>query len=163
MCKNAGIGDITETLNHILQCTSSTERNQIHLQYYQEVHGVMDRMGTSNTIISVKAWLELKEPPTLSEMVPDPTQSLSNTIREQEIIGWDNFIKGQIAMTWFELYNHDIQHSTLQLNHMNAERWGREIVWINWKCMTNTWRVRNKEEYDDKDKKTNANKEKMIQ
>jgi hypothetical protein len=168
MCRKAGIDDVTETQNHILQCTSSTERNQIRLQYYRELHSAMDRMGTSDTIIrvithNVQAWVELNEPPTLSEMVPDPTQSLSDTNRAQAKIGWDNFIKGRIAMTWGELYNHDIQHSTTQLKFMNAERWGREIVRINWKYITNMWRVRNKEEYNDTDKKNNASKEKMIQ
>jgi hypothetical protein len=87
----------------------------------------------------VKRWME---PGTKSAYNPiDPM--LKKAIEEQEDIGWRQFIRGRLAITWGALMNTLIQQTEIPNN--TAEIWGMKLVQLNWQYIRRLWHTQNKE------------------
>jgi hypothetical protein len=68
---------------------------------------------------------------------------LKKAIEEQEDIGWRQFIRGRLAITWGALMNTLIQQTEIPNN--TAEIWGMKLVQLNWQYILRLWHTQNKE------------------
>jgi hypothetical protein len=85
---------------------------------------------------------------TLTTITIDP--KLLKAISEQEAIGWRQFIRGRMSITWRELIKDRLTHNDIA--NITAEKWGNQIAFINWKHILRLWHLRNKEVHGEQKK-----------
>ena len=63
----------------------------------------------------------------------------------QDNIGWDQFVRGRIAIEWGHTINNHLQ--SINNDIYTAEKWATELIKINFKHVLLLWETRNKEEH----------------
>jgi hypothetical protein len=77
--------------------------------------------------------------------MPPPTmdKSLETTLRTQNNIGWEHFMRGHMTIKWGHLIS---QHISTQPQHkIAAKKWGAKPIAINWKYILQLWQQRSEE------------------
>jgi hypothetical protein len=86
----------------------------------------------------VKKWLEPGHR-TKYEAI-DPL--LIKAIDQQTAIGWRQFMRGRISITWSEIINNHLEAN--EIKSITADQWGTKLVNINWMYIQQIWKARNK-------------------
>jgi hypothetical protein len=88
--------------------------------------------------------------------------NLLRALKQQNSIGWDQWFKGRRAITWGEMYNHDIKQITListqTRGKFSADKWGITILNITWQYIIESWLIRNNIEHKSTKNKINRQK-----
>jgi hypothetical protein len=70
-------------------------------------------------------------------------KSLETTLRTQNNIGWEHFMRGHMTIKWGHLIS---QHISTQPQHkIAAKKWGAKPIAINWKYILQLWQQRSEE------------------
>jgi hypothetical protein len=96
-------------------------------------------------------------------MVPDATKHLVNAATEQQQLGMQHWFCGRLSSTWGELYNFDISRPSNATKFPSANRWGKEIIQVNWKFVLDCWYARNTTEHDSDNNPIGRAKEKLVE
>jgi hypothetical protein len=86
-------------------------------------------------------WLEPTRIINTLHNIDIPDLNLAET--QQSDIGWKHFIRGQLTIEWGNIIHRHLQKENI--TNMNAEKWGSDLLYINWKHILKIWRVRCKE------------------
>jgi hypothetical protein len=156
-----------ETADHILRC-SDPRRIEIRTQWLAELAEYMTDHHTpsevNDVIISgLSTWFKA-EPHTSSRHIhPSSSADLRKAVREQNQIGWDHFVKGRLTKEWASFINHEMTRKKIDTKYYSAEKWGSDIISINWKYVLELWQARNADEHgtDQKEQHEKA-KEKLL-
>jgi hypothetical protein len=73
----------------------------------------------------------------------------------QQSIGWDHFVKGQMAIEWGNIINHHL--STKSAIKQNAEDWGTKLLKIHWQYVLELWDIQNDEVKGSNQEEQNTN------
>jgi hypothetical protein len=74
----------------------------------------------------------------------DVSISTRKAMRAQDRLGWNQFIRGRLTISWGEAINKHLQRH--QLKTITAKQWGVSIASINWKYIIVIWLQRNEEQ-----------------
>jgi hypothetical protein len=93
-----------ETIKHMLQCQGCEKRNIIRNVYNKQLQHYLDKFRIQpsiNNVIIQHAWIENRIPPSTSEIEPNASHQLINTINLQNKIGWNNWFTGLLKLGIF--------------------------------------------------------------
>jgi hypothetical protein len=96
-------------------------------------------------------------------MIPDASKSLIKATMEQDVIGWDHWMKGWFTKEWATLVNYDIETTNSGIKFNSSEKWANDIIHLNWDFLFNMWIERNKIEHDSDGDPELRKKEKIIE
>jgi hypothetical protein len=65
-------------------------------------------------------------------------------VKDQEKLGWDQWLKGQISIKWGEMVKYDFENKKAPKEGMSAEKWGKDIIAKTWQFMLECWLTRKK-------------------
>ena len=127
-----------ETEDHILQCKTFSRR-KLRKSWTKEILD-MDKITIPLNIrkaisLGIKGWLE--KSPIDDEMLDNFSTKIQQAFRHQSKIGWDHFVRGRISITWGNLLN-----DTITKQQFDAEKWGTQIIDINFKYLLLFWEQR---------------------
>jgi ribonuclease HI len=157
-----------ECTDHIIQCKGCQPRVKGRQEYLKILQNKMIMMGTNSTTIRViiahlRAWLEQSEIPEMHEIAPEASEFLKTTVIIQGQIGWDQWMRGRIAIQWGEMYNDDMKHLPFPVYRPSASRWGKQIITETWKFVLLSWTIRNNVEHDNEGEPLKRRKEKLVE
>jgi hypothetical protein len=158
----------TETQSHILQCTGCDSRNLIRRQYKKNLQAMLtNTMTTTEThqliTQNIHNWFTGAIAIDAKEIAPVSSSTLLMVSKQQTQIGWNQWFKGRLSITWGTLRNFEIQNIETQTKYSTAEKWAVDIITLTWEFVYDMWVERNKGEYDEKGNPTNRLKEKIIE
>jgi hypothetical protein len=84
----------------------------------------------------------------IKDIAPNASKFFETTVQEQQKIGWEQVLKGRLSRKWGELYNYDIEQDKLKMTLKDAEQWGKKVIIVIWKFVTDMWRIRNDKEHN---------------
>jgi hypothetical protein len=107
---------------------------------------IQDYLSKNHTPLEVKAvimqqlhnWLETTRIINTQHDIDIPDLNLAAT--QQSAIGWKHFIRGRLTIEWGNIIHRHLQKENI--TNMNAEKWGSDLLYINWKHVLKIWRVR---------------------
>jgi hypothetical protein len=136
-----------ENEDHIIRCWIPS-RHKIQNEWR---HEFTTFLSESHTSIAIKDslcygfhnWLESGRNTPGIPPLPTRKADVMQAYNEQANIGWQNFIRGRMTITWGTLIN---RHVAKQKRYtFNAEHWGTKLMSIHWKYILRIWETRNKE------------------
>jgi hypothetical protein len=139
------------------------EKNYIlQLESYSQHSGINE---TTMRVISkyISAWIMQQESPLLSDIAPDASQHLKQAVKDQEKLGWDQWLKGRISIKWGEMVRYDLENKKGTKEGMSAEKWGKDIIVKTWQFVLECWFTRNEFEHDNENNPVLRSKEKLIE
>jgi hypothetical protein len=161
---------IIEDQSHVIRCKKCPEREQIRNKYKKDLLNLLNETHTNETttrVISstINAWLNNASIPSLHELAPDASSSLEKAYAFQRDIGWEQFFKGRLSITWGELYNHDRSQPNIKRTKppIDAETWGSNIIKLNWNLILDLWFTRNDKEHNLDNKSNEIAKRKLTE
>jgi hypothetical protein len=133
----------TEDENHIMKCESE-KREDIREQWIEDLETMLSKPHTPREvkeciIACITNWIKNEQLPEVNAI----PVSLRTVFREQMLIGWDQFIRGRITMSWSEIINNHLEER--KIKNINAEQWGTDLLSINWRFVIRMWNQRNQE------------------
>jgi hypothetical protein len=160
--------ETVETQIHVLQCPLCKKREKLRKELGNDLNRYFVNTETHPAVSRVlKHYLmglvNGKECEPVKVLVEDASPTLIRAVEEQTQIGWENFIKGRISITWSELYNFTLYQSGNRLRRMTAEKWGKDLLLIIWNFVYECWRERNEAEHDTNGDPTARKKLKIIE
>jgi hypothetical protein len=85
---------------------------------------------------------------------------LETTLRTQNNIGWEHFLRGRMTIEWGHQIN---QHISTQPQHnITAEQWGAKLIAINWKYILKLWQQRNEEIHGTSIEQTEQSRQRLM-
>jgi hypothetical protein len=131
-----------EDEDHILRCLSisRSKSQEAWLRY------ILEYLSEAHTPPSVKKsiifyfhkWIKSLE---INETVINGDTSLfSKAIHQQHDIGWTHFVRGRLSIEWGNIVQTHLEKH--QIKNMSAEKWGSDLIFINWKHIFKIWRER---------------------
>jgi hypothetical protein len=122
----------TETQEHILTCKKCIDRKKLRKEYVLDLSNIMDKHGTNSNIKlvmiqNVSNQLHKQEVVELNEYVPDASNTLKKAIKQQQMIGWNNWLKGRWSSEWETLQNYENHQSLREPRKSRAEMRAKEI------------------------------------
>jgi hypothetical protein len=162
-----------ECQHHILQCIECKARTINRKSYIMLLKNYFELSGTNPTtsrvIISyLDVWLKNKIPPSIDEIAPEASTHLIKAVTQQNKIGWDQWFNGRIAITWGEMYNHDLRCKATIITPQNGERLnsvkrGKTMLNLTWQFVIECWITRNESEHELNGNHIQRQKEKAIE
>jgi hypothetical protein len=110
----------------------------------------------------IRCWINGEDIPQMKELADNPSKELIEAYKEQNHIGWDQFVKGQLTIKWGEVYNLERSKKHSEKRFLNAEKWGKDIIVVSWKFFIDIWRKRNDNEHKGLDNSSEIKKKKLI-
>jgi hypothetical protein len=161
-------GNATESYCHIIRCKTCNKRINLRKKYLSDLSDKLKITGTHEDttcviITHILAWLNDTETPQLKDLVPDATKHLELAVAEQSKLGWHQWFRGRISITWGHLYKNDIKNPNPLLLYPSADRWGKDIIHLTFKFVMECWYLRNKCEHDTLGDPESQSKEKLIE
>jgi hypothetical protein len=98
-----------------------------------------------------------------TELVPDASKTLIMASREQDMIGWEQWLKGRISKEWGTLVNHDVKNIDSGIKFNSSQKWAKEVINMNWEFIHDIWLIRNKTEHDEDGCPEKRAKEKLVE
>jgi ribonuclease HI len=159
--------DIIECQNHVLCCSVCPERQNSRSQYVRDLRRLFESLHTNGTTINViihyvSECLANRPAPDIRIVAPEASYLLQRAVTEQTSIGWSNWLKGRITITWGILYNHDIATTNHGLRNPNSEDWAKRIVELTWNFVLRTWTIRNELEHQTEGDAEQNQKDRLI-
>lgn len=120
-----------------------------------ELKEYMDKHHTAPEVSSIiisglDNWFNDTAPPNVNSIDPNTSKiHLKKAEREQHQIGWEHFIKGRITKERASFINHEMTTKKVDTKYYNAEKWGTDIISINWKFVLELWKLRNWDTHSD--------------
>jgi hypothetical protein len=134
----------TEDEDHILRCHSAN-RLQSRKAWYDAISDYLSAAHTppfvkTSIVSNLHYWLESSE--ITHTMLDDDNDNgrTSKAIYQQNNIGWNHFIRGRLSIEWGNIVQSHLE--TNQIKNMSAEKWGSDLLFINWKHILKIWRER---------------------
>jgi hypothetical protein len=98
-----------ETQDHIFQCTSGDERNNLKKKYLRELNILLVNNDTDDTVRRiinecVYAWLYNKEIPAIDDIIDHPSDEIRYAYNTQTYLGWNHFVRGRMSTRWRNIY-----------------------------------------------------------
>jgi hypothetical protein len=110
--------------------------NEITITYLSEPH---TSANIRNSIINnLTNWFEPNDSSEPTEYLDQ--NDILKVINKQQAIGWRHFIRGRLSIDWGHLIN--IHLTFNKITEINAEKWGIDLLRINWKFILKMWRAR---------------------
>jgi hypothetical protein len=72
-------------------------------------------------------------------MIPDASKTLVKASQEQNMIGWDHWLKGRISREWETLVNCDIKNEDSGIKYNLSEKWAQEDIAMSWDFIHDMW------------------------
>jgi hypothetical protein len=140
-----------ETDDHVLRCNSAG-REALRTKWLQELSTFLRAKHTPTAVHDAimggfEAWLCNLPAPPLEELVPQASTTLKTAYVHQTMIGWQHFARGRLAEEWAELIQYQITEQRIPAKTMSAERWGVQIISVNWRHVLALWDNRNLAEH----------------
>jgi hypothetical protein len=137
--------------DHVLRCRAAG-REVIRTKWLQELstflRGEHTPQAVHDAILGgLEAWLNNNTIPTLESLVPDASKTLERAYRNQTTIGWRHFVRGRMANEWAELIKFQLSAQSIDTKVMSVERWGVQVISINWHSVLTSWEHRNTVEH----------------
>jgi hypothetical protein len=160
-----------EDEDHILRCHADS-RKKIREDLRDELNEFLMQPHTPESIrksltAGILAWLNEGEIP-----APDGDASLEllKAYRVQGEIGWDQALRGRIAVHWCTLIQQHLDNMNKSMNPykksvktMTAERWGTKLITILYDFVLRSWDQRNIDEHGETTKcQTATTKKKLL-
>ena len=129
-----------ETALHVLQCQHSTARDEWSTQLTDMQQWMEDQKtdpAISKAILhNLKKWRKCRG--IFSDHYRD--KQIRKAIRDQNDIGWEQFLLGRISYRWS-----NIQLTYYQKRHMKktGEKWAEKLIQYIWKLHWGIWNHRN--------------------
>jgi uncharacterized protein YejL (UPF0352 family) len=144
------------------------KRNDIKKKYFIELNAVLDKHRTQTaikTIITknVGEWFTNQKYVNAQSIALDATPTLIKATKEQELIGWDNWIKGRWSSEWATLMNYNISSIDSGIKFNTSLKWAKEIILLTWNFIHEVWLERNKCEHDTDGDPEKRKKEKLAE
>jgi hypothetical protein len=111
----------------------------------------------------IRCLINGEEIPQMKELADNPSKELIEAYKEQNNIGWDQFVKGQLTIKWGEVYNVERSKKHSEKRFLNAEKWGKDIIVVSWKFFIDIWGERNDYEHKGADNSIEIKKKKLIE
>jgi hypothetical protein len=136
-------------------------------RYIRNIDTLMNKLGTNENIIRIirsciAAWLYGEEIPKYKDLIDEYIPYLKEAYEEQEIIGWENMIRGRWSIKWGEAYNSS-QKKEFKEQHITAEKWGKDIIVLTWQLLLDIWKHRNEEEHGTIEEASKIKRNKLIE
>jgi hypothetical protein len=144
----------SEDQAHMLRCPLCPERTKIRERFKRDFHIFLVNSTTNSDLarvlsFTVNAWISNRPIPKLQDLVPDASYVLKQVFDFQHSIGWEQFFKGRLHISWGEMYNFD---TTKPLDpsqrRMDADTWGSKLVQLVWTFVLDMWFARNASEHN---------------
>jgi hypothetical protein len=87
----------------------------------------------------VGKWFTTQEYVSAKEIANDATSTLIKATREQDIIGWDNWVKGRWSHEWANLMNFNISSMDSGIKFNTSLKWAKEIILLTWNLIYDIW------------------------
>ena len=129
-----------EDEDHIIRCFSCKRKN-LRTEWLAEIKAFLSKDHTPTSFKDViynklHAWLE----PIIDNTNYEQYIDLQKAIKQQDDIGWRHFIRGRLTIEWGNIIAAHIK--TCNIKKYNAEKWGANLLAINWKYILKIWRQR---------------------
>eukprot|EP00957_Ditylum_brightwellii_P135555 10335847-Ditylum_brightwellii.AAC.1 len=99
---------------------------------------------------------------TPSRILPDSTGNiLRDAIDTQYDLGWNNFIKGQVAKQWSQAQA-EYCRSLPRLKFFDSHRWTTTLIKTIWTTLVDVWNARNKHLHTDMKNTTQSVLDKQV-
>jgi hypothetical protein len=131
-----------EDEDHVILCRS-IKRQQLRQSWINDITSYLSEPHTPASIreaivFNLTNWFE---PQDNAEPLDHFHQhDIGMAINKQHAIGWRHFIRGRVSLDWGNLINNHLASENIP--HINAEKWGVELLKINWKYILKIWRDR---------------------
>ena len=149
-----------EKEDHILKCLSPS-RQGIREEWISSLRRFLMNDHTHPVVCiaiisGVQAWLDNKAPPKIHILIPNASTHLIKAYEQQTEIGWDHFVRGRLSIQWSYLCQHYLDQHNISSTKMTSDRWGRQLISINWESVLKLWERRNIEEHGDTTEEQNV-------
>lgn len=132
-----------ETQAHLHQC-NHPRRQQWREQFHEKMKQKMEAYKTPEYIVNL--WIEgVKRGMTNNEEPMSSTPETQPIIEEQEKIGWNQMIKGQIANKWIQAQKEAMGETATK--RKNALTWATDMVSLIFEEWLNLWKIRNEDRH----------------
>jgi hypothetical protein len=156
-----------ETQQHIFSC-NCPKRESIRKKYFMDMNVLLDKNRTHHAIKTlitknVSEWFNEQKYVTARDIANDASPTLIKAAREQQLIGWDNWMKGRWSSEWATLFNYNITTIDSGIKFNSSEKWAKDLILLTWEFLHEIWLERNKCEHDIDGDPTIRAKEKLIE
>jgi ribonuclease HI len=160
-----------EDQSHVLRCKNCTSREEKRKSFKTELLRFLVNTNTNSTVtrvltFTINAWLNNTTIPTITDLAPDASPTLTKAYNFQKSIGWDQLFKGRLDFSWGEMYNFEQQqlHKTNPTHRVTtAETWGTKLITLLWEFVLDMWFCRNDIEHNLNDTATEIKKRKLTE
>jgi ribonuclease HI len=131
-----------EDEDHIILCRSF-QRQKIRQEWMNALKNYLSEPHTPETIRNaiindLSNWFESQNHAAQNDSLHN--DAISKVINKQHAIGWRHFIRGRVSLDWGYLINNHLDSA--QISNINAEKWGVDLLRINWQFILKLWRAR---------------------
>jgi ribonuclease HI len=132
----------SEDDDHIILCRS-VNRQQHRQDWIHEIETYLSEFHTPASIRKailhhLSNWLEPNSKAEHDEFLNQ--EDIIKVTAKQQDIGWSHFIRGRLSIDWGNLINNHL--GSANITSINAEKWGTDLLRINWKYVLKIWRER---------------------
>jgi hypothetical protein len=111
-------------------------------------------------------WFNGENFPFATEMDLQGDTLLKEAFDNQLLIGWDQWFKGHLALSWKKVYERDLDRNIRNTpNHprlLKAEAWATKLIVLTWEFVRECWNFRNEEEHGTNVDPVTTQKQKLI-
>jgi hypothetical protein len=131
-----------EDEDHIILCRS-IQRQKLLQEWMNALKNYLSEPHTPanirNAIMNdLSNWFESQNHAEQNDLLDN--DAITKVINKQHAIGWRLFIRGRLSLDWGYLINNHLDSA--QISNINAEKWGVDLLRINWQFILKIWCAR---------------------